>query len=394
MPERKSLASHGPAALFLATLSSFTSPVNAQSAPGADAGAARSSPAPTERFSLRARRLANGLNLVRAWSNAVEPSSVGLVLTVPLGARREASESLPGVIELASAPEPRCDRAGIAASTQSDGAYTEFVSRVPAAAVELALWREAQRLNALAPSVADPVRRLHSRGLDPRNAVLVLVTSASVADTLDALVDRTVAAIPSRDSQPLAMLAEPDAPSAWRTFGEGPEQRWSRQWLVVGARSPDHYAFELLAFALHDPRFGPLSRLLAERSIRGAVLSDAFVEHRAGRDHFRWTLGYATARGARPPLDSVADELLARLAREGILGTELRAARERWRVEWLSTQGSPEGLARTLARFEARWGNARLALTEQDRFDAVTVQDVLRVLNERMIAPRAASEAR
>jgi hypothetical protein len=343
---------------------------------------------------LRARRLANGLTLVRAWSNAVEPSSVGLVLTVPLGARREASQSLSGVIELASAPDPRCDRAGIAANTQSDGAFTEFVSRVPAAAVELALWREAQRLNALAPSVANPVRRLHSRGLDPRNAVLVLVSSPAVADTLDALVDRTVGAIPSRDSQPLAMLAEPDAPSAWRASGEGPEQRWSRQWLVVGARSPDHYAFELLAFALHDPRFGPLSRLLAERSIRGAVLSDAFVEHRAERDHFRWTLGYATARGARPPLDSVADELLGRLSREGILGTELRAARERWRVQWLSTQGSPEGLARTLARFEARWGNARLALTEQDRFDAVTVQDVLRVLNERMSAPRAASEAR
>jgi hypothetical protein len=347
-------------------------------------------------LTVRVRRLSNGLTLVHARSSDADREAFGLSLSVAIGEARESFASAPLVVARVSTAEPRCDRLGIFTRIIAEPAYTDFVSRGPAAALDVALWREASRLNALSSEVDPAVRAAHGRAFDPRNAVLAIVSSIEPA-ALDALVDRTVGVIPSRQTQPLAMRDDSTSTlsTAWSVSEERGQPQWSRQWTVVGDRRPDHYAIELLAYALHDARFGPLARTLNDRSVRGVVLSDAYVDHRTDRDVLHWTLRYATARGSRPALDQVADETLARLAREGILGSELRAARERWRLDWQSAQSSVDALALRLGRFESRWGNARLALTEQDRFDAVTVQDVLRVLHERIIrAPSVASEAR
>ncbi|MFO0557350.1 MAG: hypothetical protein U0269_04975 [Polyangiales bacterium] len=385
----------------MAGLSLFVAPAWGQSAPVADAAAPRAtddastSHAPAEpRLTVRVRRLSNGLTLIHARSPDAERETFGLSLSVAIGEARESFASAPLVVARVTAAEPRCDRLGISTRIIAEPAFADFVSRGPAAALDVALWREASRLNALSSEVDPAVRSAHGRAFDPRNVVLAIVSSSEPA-ALDALVDRTVGVIPSRQTQPLAMRESSTSSAAWSVSDERGLPQWSRQWTVVGDRRPDHYAIELLAYALHDARFGPLARTLNDRSVRGVVLSDAYLDHRTDRDVLRWTLRYATARGSRPALDQIADETLARLGREGILGSELRAARERWRLDWQSAQSSAEALALRLGRFESRWGNARLALTEQDRFDAVTVQDVLRVLHERIVrTPSAVSEGR
>jgi predicted Zn-dependent peptidase len=334
------------------------------------------------------------LTLVHARSTDADRDAFGLSLSVAIGEGRESFATAPMVMARVSAPEPRCDRAGISARVIAEPAFADFVSRGPASALDVALWREATRLNALSSDVDPAVRSAHGRAFDPRNVVLAVVSSSEPA-ALDAAVDRTVGVIPSRQTQPLALRERAASSDGWSVSDDRGQPQWSRQWTVVGDRRPDHYAIELLAYALHDARFGPLARTLNDRAVRGVVLSDAYVEHRTDRDSLRWTLRYAAARGARPALDQLADETLARLGREGILGSELRAARERWRLDWQTAQSSVDALALRLARFESRWGNARLALTEQDRFDSVTVQDVLRVLHERIVrTPSAAPEAR
>jgi predicted Zn-dependent peptidase len=311
-----------------------------------------------------------------------------------MGEARESSETAPLVIAMVSTAEPRCDRVGISTRIFAEPAYTDFVSRGPSVALDVALWREALRLNVL-PSAVDPaVRATHARAFDPRNAVLAIVSGSEPA-AIDALVDRTLGVIPSRHTQPLALRARSPSSAAWSLTDERGQPRWSRQWTVVGDRHPDHYAIELLAYALRDARFGPLARTLHERAVRAVVLSDAYVDHRTDRDVLHWTLRYATAHGSRPALDQIADETLSRLVRQGILGSELRASRERWRLDWQMAQRSVDALALRLGRFESRWGNARLALTEQDRYDAVTVQDVLRVLHEHIVGdPSSPPEAR
>lgn len=358
----------------------------------ADASAAtQSSLVPDAPWTVRVRRTSSGLTIVHARAPRLD-DDFGLSLSVGMGDAREDASVAEAVIVRAGARELACDRLGISTRILRESTFVDFVTRGPASALDVALWREATRLNAWPASTDASQRSAHARAFDPRNVVLTVVSSLDAA-ALDALVDRTAGAVPSRQASPLALRETAEQSSGWIVRDDGGTPQWTRQWQLVGDRAPDHYAIELLSYALHDSRFGPFARVLADRGVRGVVLSDAFVEHRAERDSLRWTLRYATARGARPALDQLADETLARLGREGILGSDLRAARERWRLDWLSAQGSADALALRLGRFESRWGNARLALTEQDRFDAVTVQDVLRVLHERIVRTTAAANA-
>ncbi len=163
--------------------------------------------------------------------------------------------------------------------------------------------------------------------------------------------------------------------------------------MIPPARTPDHYALVLLTRVLAAGARSRVARFAAEQGIAGAVLTDAYVEERASdHDLLHWTLRYAAGRSGRAALSTVGDGLLTALRRDGVSGTELSSARARWRADWLAVQSSPEGAAARYAAFESRWGNARLVLTEADRFDAVTVQDILRVTHERLLgaggAPR------
>lgn len=356
-------------------------------------------PAPTAAVaasgpSVGVRRLDNGLTVVVAHSPAFDRSTLGVALSVPGGeARRGYAARWPAVLARIAEYDPPCDRAGVTSERRSDRAWTELVARAPVSALDAVLVREAQRLNALPSGEESGVRATHAQAFAPGNAVLAIVIATEHARALDESLARSVARVPSRPLAPSAAEEQREASAAWSASSDGEGQQWARSWSVVGDRSPDHYALELLAYSLRDARFGPLARLLQERSIRGAIASEVTMDRRAGNDQLRWSLRFTTPRANRPALDRVGDELLARIARDGMLGSDLRVARERWRRDWLSSQSTAESLALSLVRFEARWGNARLALTEADRYDAVTVQDVTRVLHEQLSLARTASTA-
>lgn len=342
--------------------------------------------------SVGVRRLANGLTVVIAHSPAFDRSTFGAALSVAGGpSRRGLGAQWPAVLARIAVYDAACDRAGVATERRSDGVWTELLSRGPVSALEAALVREAQRLNALALSEPSAVRAAHAQAFAPANTVLAVVLATEHTRALDEALARSVERVPARAIGASEVEVDRAGDAPWSVSGDGEGQQWTRRWSVPGDRSPDHYALELLAYSLRDPRFGPLARLLQERSIRGAIASDASLDHSAGHDQLRWSLRFTTPRANRPALDRVGDELLARIARDGMLGSDLRVARERWRRDWLASQSTAESLALSLVRFEARWGNARLALTEADRYDAVTVQDVTRVLNEQLLRARAAT---
>ncbi len=382
MSERKSPATVlAPAALCAVAAVLAPRGSLAQTAPPTPQAAAQPPAESSRRLEPRARRLSNGMTLVSAQS----AGAAAVVLAVPAGSARgdqpEASAEL--VTRQASIERPRCERAGLSSTVVRDRAWAEFVTRAPAASLELALWREASRLDALESSEPSAIRALHRAAFDPSHAVLVVIGPSDSA-TLDALVDRTVGRIPSRSTPVPTLARDADPPPAWQRTGDG---GWARQWSVVGDRTPDHYALELISWVLADGRGALVPGFVASRSVRGAVLVESFVDHELERDRFHLALRYAAPQAQRPPLDTLVDELLSRLAREGVTGVELNRARERWRVAWREGEGSIERLALRWARLEARWGNARLAFTEEDRYDAVTVQDVLRVINQQLVRP-------
>lgn len=330
------------------------------------------------------RRLSNGLSVVRGRTG----SGTAVVLAVPLGAGRTGGERSSALIDRLMTVLPEGARAGLVERAHADRAFVEFVTSAPESALELALFAAALRMSPLDAAVEPSLRALHRSALDPRNAVLVVLSPLEPA-ALDAMLDRTVARVSTRAVDPPSLRDEGPPPRGWQRTGDG---AWRRSWSVVGDRSPDHYAVELLSWILAGGRRGLLPLAFAERGGRGAI-ADSFVDASAPRDQWHLSLRYGSARAQRPALDAIADDVLGRLAREGVTGAELNRARELWRVQWLAAQSSVEGLALRYARFESRWGNARLALTEADRFDAVTVQDVQRVLNETLAADAAHDEA-
>lgn len=385
MSERKSPATVLAHALLFATSASlvFSRTTVAQTAVQ-PAQTAR--PQPEQRVEPRTRRLANGVTVVSA---TVSGASAATVLAVPAGsARADGGEALSQLVaRQATIERERCERAGLSTTVSRDRAWVEYVTRAPAASLELALWREATRLDALAASEPAATRAAHRAAFDPSHAVLVVIAPAE-GPALDALVDRTIGRIPSRATTMPAIARDRDPPEGWQRSDDG---SWSRQWSVVGDRAPDHYAVELISWAMTEGRRALLQTHFGARAVRGAVSVDSFVDHELERDRFHLVLRYTNPQGARPALDALADELFARLAREGITGAELGRARERWRVAWRSGEGSIDRLALRWARFESRWGNARLALTEEDRYDAVTVQDVLRVIHQQFVRPSRAT---
>lgn len=389
MSERKSPATDLAHTLLFAAVASLSvaRSAHAQSAapaaqPAQAAQSTRSAADPLRAIEPRTRRLSNGVTVVSA---TVGGAGAATVLAVPAGsARGEGGDVLAQLVARQHGLErTRCERAGLASSVVSDRAWVEFVTRAPAPAIELALWREASRLDVLAATEPAPLRAAHRASFDPSHAVLVVVSALDSA-ALDAMIDRTVGRIPSRATAMPTVAVASDPPSGWRRSEDG---SWSRAWSIVGDRTPDHYAIELISWAMAEGRRALLPTYFAERTVRGAVIVDSFVDHELERDRLHLELRYASAQGTRPALDSLADDLLTRIAREGITGAELARARERWRVEWRAGESSAERLALRWARFEARFGNARLALTEEDRYDAVTVQDVLRVMNQQIIGP-------
>jgi predicted Zn-dependent peptidase len=341
---------------------------------------------------VRVRTLANGLRVVS--SHRPSALGAGLALVVPAGLAREGAGDgavARRALDRAARPEPRCDRAAIDTRATIDDGWVELVSRAPTTALELALWREASRLDALADGEDPELRAFYRWAYDPSHAVLSVVSSLDPSQ-LDAMIDRTVGAIPSRRTSLASVRPAPAVESAWREDDRA--RGWSRVFAIPGARTPDHYALELLTRVLADGARSRAASFVAERGVRGAVLAESFVEHREEADRLHVRLRYATDRGGRPALSTLGDELLALLAREGVSGAALSRARERWRASWRASASAVDGEALRLASFESRWQNARLALTEEDRYDAVTVQDVLRAVNVELLRGTARGGAR
>ncbi len=361
----------------------------AVAAPALAQRAPRAQGAPAD--AVRVRTLDNGVRVVIV--RRPSAPGVGLALRVDPASTSGSPPRAAPRVEEGAGTDPRCARAGILSRGAWDRGAIAWVGNAPTRALELALWCHAQRLSRGAPG-ADP------SALGPTDlsrVVLALVLPEEPAD-LDAMLGRTLGALvagDARPSPPSARAPEPPEPSGWRPeSGRESEQTvgWTRAFAVAPARTPDHYALVLLTRVLAGGPRSRVARFAAERGISGVVVAESYVEQRPlAQDQLRLTLRYAAPRAGRPSLATIGDALLSVLARDGVTGSELAAARARWRAEWIAGQSSPDDAAARYAAFESIWGNARLALTEADRFDAVTVQDVLRVVHGSLLgagAPR------
>jgi predicted Zn-dependent peptidase len=145
-------------------------------------------------------------------------------------------------------------------------------------------------------------------------------------------------------------------------------------------RTPDHYPLEMLQIVLGDGESSRLYQLLVkDREVASSI--EVSTEDRRGPDLFTFFCILAeghTPAEVRPMIQTVLEDV----AHHGITGRELEKARNRVRAAFIMGLQSNLHRAEQLAEFEMYDGNAALLRTELDRYLSVTAEDVRRVAQQ------------
>jgi zinc protease len=216
----------------------------------------------------------------------------------------------------------------------------------------------------------------------PNNATLTLVGDFDPAQARQ-LIQQYFAAIPAGPPPPPVQCDNPftnlprrdtirDAnaalPAFMSTYG------------AVPLTHQDAYALELLSNIMGTGNSARLNQRLVKQE-RAASLATLFSDLRRGPGlmffYLRANQGVDAAR-----LESLLDEEIARLLRDGVTEEELQRAKNMQRASMIRGLQTAMGRAETLQRYTLYFGDPDALQEDIRRFDAVTRDDVLRVARQ------------
>lgn len=155
---------------------------------------------------------------------------------------------------------------------------------------------------------------------------------------------------------------------------------------IPPARTPDHYALEMMMVAIAD---GDSSRMYQELVKERELLSElsAYTEDLRGPDTLAFFGVVGTGHTAEEGRDAMV-AILDEVARRGVGRSELARARARMRSSFLLGLESNLARANHLAEMELVAGDATALRTELDRYLAVSEADIRRVASAYLRADR------
>jgi predicted Zn-dependent peptidase len=223
------------------------------------------------------------------------------------------------------------------------------------------------------------VREFHARWYAPDNAVLAVAGDATYEQVMS-LARRHFGSIPARGVRPWQDPAWTPARGERVERIEDPHAEapaFHLAWHGPARRTPDHYAAQLLASILTDGESSRLYRAL----VRGReVLAevDFGAADRRGPELLR--LWGVCAEGHTPAeVRPLVDAEIARLVRDGVTAREMEKARNAVRAEFVFGLATPLHRALALGQSELYDGDATVLLRELDQDLTVTAADVQRV---------------
>lgn len=211
----------------------------------------------------------------------------------------------------------------------------------------------------------------------PNNAVLVVAGDVEPARVF-ALADQYLAALPRQAEPTPVTTVEPEQLGERRIVVE----RSDAQSPIVayafhsgiGAGSKDYPALELLTTILAQGQSSRLHQRLVERE-QAAVGAGAFAE--AGFDPgLLWVYAMLPPGGDMAKVETLLDDELARIARDGVTAAELDKARNLKLAEFWRGMATINGKARALGSAEVFEGDYRKAFEEPADFEAVTAPQI------------------
>jgi len=219
----------------------------------------------------------------------------------------------------------------------------------------------------------------------PNNAVLAIAGDFDV-DAAMAMIEQHFGSIPRHDVPAFDAGQAPGATGVRRETMRDPLANlpaFHLAYVIPPARTPDHYALEMLITALGD---GDSSRIYQELVKRREIVQEisVYTEDMRGPDALGVFGVMAQGHAATEGRDAVL-AILADVASHGITEAELRKARTRLRATFVFLFESNLSRANQLAEFEIVSGDATELRGELDRYLAVTNADIERVATQYLV---------
>ena len=249
----------------------------------------------------------------------------------------------------------------------------------------------------------DDLKKFFKTYYAPNNAVLVVAGDVEPAQVF-ALADKYLAALPTQPAPAPITTVEPEQLGERRLVVE----RADAQSPIVayafhsgiGAGSKDYPTLELLTTILSQGESSRLHQRLVEKE-QAATQAGAFAE--AGFDPgLLWIYAMLPPGGDMAKAESLLDDELAKIARDGVSADELAKARNLKASAFWRGMATINGKARALGTYEVFNGDYRKLFDAPSAYDAVSAADVqalakriLRIQNRTtgLLKPVAAKEA-
>ena len=219
----------------------------------------------------------------------------------------------------------------------------------------------------------------------PNNAVLVIVGDFDPAEALR-LAEEHFGDIPSR---PRPDWVDPGFPGQSEERTEvmydrlAPLPAFYMTYHIPPMRHPDHYALEMLGIIMGYGESSRIYRSLVEEQ-QVCTYAYAYTDGRRGPDLINFE-GYLATGHQPDEARRLVDQEIERVRADLVTERELTRARNRVRSYFISQLQTAMDRAQELAEFELYYGDARLMLTEMERYLAVTREQVREVANRYLI---------
>ena len=224
----------------------------------------------------------------------------------------------------------------------------------------------------------ESVRRYHRSRYTAPNTTVIVVGNVDV-QRVRALVAEAFAGMPVASWAPSTPVSEPPQYRDRHSVhaGRGLQERHVYAWRIPEPEQRDHAVVAVVAEMLTDVRTGPLVAAIEEGQLAGEV---TVAIHAAADEPAYLSLGYNPFPGRGAEAWLAVQEVLDRLAADGPSEVQLAAAKRGLLRARTLQQGRVAGIAAEIERWERAIGVPAFGESALAWVDAVTVDDVRRVV--------------
>jgi predicted Zn-dependent peptidase len=213
----------------------------------------------------------------------------------------------------------------------------------------------------------------------PANMVIAVVGDVNPKQVI-ALADKYFGKIPTRPlPEPLDIVEPPQDAEKTTVLREQSQPLYLEGYHRPDYRDPDDVVYDMISDLMSDGRTSRLYRSLV-RDKKIAADAEGFTDYPGDKYPNLFAFFVVPARGHSP--QEMAPAIHAevdQLVNQDISDSELKMVKTRLRADLIRGLGSNEGLAQSLASFQALYGDWRELFRQVDRYDKVTKADIRRV---------------